>query len=76
MTKAKASELHISESAQAMLAETLDWAGRFIAAYGKMKEAQLNEDEEAFTQAWGDLTTALFVLQDKAKQSHRRLEEG
>jgi hypothetical protein len=75
MSKVKTSSSQISEAAQVMLNETVDWTGRFISAYAKLQEALRNRDEDAFDQAWGDLTSALLLLRDKADQAHDLLDE-
>jgi len=69
-------EVTVSEEAHVMLTETVDWAGRFLTAYAKLIEAERNGEEDAFAQAWGDLTTALFVLKDKVSQAEALLEVG
>ena len=71
----KVKNTQITETSRVILNEALDYAGRFLSAYARLLEAERNADEEAFAQAWGDLTTVLFILKDKAEHSHQLLEE-
>ncbi len=64
----------LTEAQQVLLVETVDWAGRFLSAYAWLKEAEREGDEEAFDEAWGDLTSNLLILQEKARQAHDLLD--
>ncbi len=75
MSRVKAEQqVIVSEEAHVMLTESVDWAGRFLTAYARLIESERNGDEDAFAQAWGDLTTALFVLKDKVSQAGELLD--
>ncbi|MCI2430557.1 hypothetical protein LM602_06220 [Candidatus Acetothermia bacterium] len=63
-----------TESQQVLLIETVDWAGRFLSSYARLKEAERNSDEDAFDEAWGDLASDLLILQEKAQQAHDLLD--
>jgi len=73
--KVKNNTAKLNETERVLLNETIEWAGKFLTAYAHLKEAERNNDETTFDQAWGDLTTALFLLKDKAGQAYELLDK-
>ncbi|HED04202.1 MAG TPA: hypothetical protein ENI60_05495 [Candidatus Fraserbacteria bacterium] len=73
--KEKTSAAQLSLTEHALLNETVEWSGRLLTAYALLLEAERTGDEASFDQAWGDLTTALFLLRDKTEQAQELLEK-
>ncbi len=74
-TKMREAVTPLSEVAHVLLNEAVDYAGRFLTAYARLRAAEHNNNEDTFASAWGELMTALSVLKDKVEQSHDFLEE-
>ncbi len=64
----------LAEEQEVRLVEMFDWSGRTLSAYAKLKEAQRNGDEDAWAEAWGELTSNLLILRDKVIQSYELLD--
>ena len=64
----------LTDAQEVLLSETVDWSGRFLSSYARLREAERNGDEDAFAEAWGDLTSNLLLLQEKSQQAHDLLD--
>jgi hypothetical protein len=65
----------LNATERTLLNETVEWVGKFLAAYAALNEAERMGDEAVFDAAWGDLATALFLLKEKAEQAHELLDQ-
>jgi hypothetical protein len=73
-TRLKEAVTPLGEISHVLLQETIEYTGRFLTAYARLRAAESSQDAEAFASAWGEMMTALSVLQDKVEQSHDFLE--
>jgi hypothetical protein len=68
-------EERIDQTGLALLDEAIEWSGKLLVAYAKLREAERNDDDDAYQEAWADLSTALFILKEKVGPAHDLLDQ-
>ncbi|MBI3659880.1 hypothetical protein HY230_05340 [Candidatus Acetothermia bacterium] len=74
-TKVKESMVLLSETSHVLLNETVEYAGKFLTAYARLREAERNNNEDAVDSAWGEMMTALSLLKDKTEHAYEFLDQ-
>ena len=74
-TKIKETTPLLSETSHVLLSETVEYTDKFLTAYAQLREAERNNNEDAFDSAWGEMMTALSLLKDKVEHAYEFLDK-